>query len=211
MELFLSAFLLCLSLCLDLGIVNIAIIKSGVEKGFFHSMKIGIGSTFGDLVYASLSVYGISRFIEQIWVRWALWIAGTLFLMAMGIRMLARSMNRINTIGKPPKIYEKLSGYGPVAFGIALALSSPTSILWFATVGGSMIASKPIHSKFDILYFLAGFFAASLIWSVLLAWLSHSGGKLIKGNIRTVFSLLSAVLFLILAIFIFIDGWRSLL
>jgi len=58
MELFISGFLLSLSLCLDLGIVNVAIIKTGVEKGFLPSLNIGLGSTVGDIVYATLSTLG---------------------------------------------------------------------------------------------------------------------------------------------------------
>jgi L-lysine exporter family protein LysE/ArgO len=42
MELFISGFLLSLSLCLDLGIVNVAIIKTGIEKGFLPSLHIGL-------------------------------------------------------------------------------------------------------------------------------------------------------------------------
>jgi L-lysine exporter family protein LysE/ArgO len=186
-------------------------IRAGVEKGFMTSLKIGIGSTLGDLVYASLSVYGISQIIEHHWIRLTLWLGGSLILAVMGTWMLIKTLRKGYRSAGFAEAGRKLSRAGPLVSGIALALSSPTSILWFATVGGSVIASKPIHSKFDILYFLAGFFATSLIWSILLAWLSHSGGKLIKGNFRTVFSLLSAALFLILAIFIFIDGWQSLL
>jgi L-lysine exporter family protein LysE/ArgO len=54
-----TGFLLCLSLCMDLGIVNVAILRAGVNRGFLPSFMIGVGSSFGDLTYAVLSVMGL--------------------------------------------------------------------------------------------------------------------------------------------------------
>ena len=95
--------------------------------------------------------------------------------------------------------------------GFGLSLSSPTSILWFATIGGSMIAAQRLERDYDIVLFLSGFFTASLVWSIVLSYISYKGGQLIKNRIKKIFSILSALIFLILAIYVFIDGYKTLI
>ena len=94
MKLFSSGFLLALSLCLDIGIVNIAMIRAGLDKGFLASLKIGLGSTAGDLVYAILSVLGIGVLLHHSWFRWGIWVGGTtvLLLYSWSALILKREM-----------------------------------------------------------------------------------------------------------------------
>jgi L-lysine exporter family protein LysE/ArgO len=70
MERFVSGFLLSLSLCLDLGIVNVAVVKTGLERGVLPSFLVGLGSSFGDLIYALLSMVGMSLLMQFTVVRW---------------------------------------------------------------------------------------------------------------------------------------------
>jgi L-lysine exporter family protein LysE/ArgO len=95
--------------------------------------------------------------------------------------------------------------------GFGLALSSPTAIIWFATVGGSVIATQTLHNKFDLTYFFGGFFTSSISWSLMLAFISYKGGQLMKNQIKKIFSIASAIIFLILAIYLFLDGFKTLI
>lgn len=49
-----------------------------------------------------------------------------------------------------------------------LAMSSPTAILWFATVGGALISRMGQHSISTSSMFLAGFFIAGIFWTCVL-------------------------------------------
>src|SRR3569832_2145048 len=82
-----QGFMFSLSLCFDLGIVNVAIIKVGVEQGFRRSFMVGFGSCFGDLIYLTLALLGISFLFEYPFIRWPLWIAGTFYLVWLAIQM----------------------------------------------------------------------------------------------------------------------------
>jgi L-lysine exporter family protein LysE/ArgO len=95
--------------------------------------------------------------------------------------------------------------------GFGLALSSPTAILWFATIGGSMIATQRLERDHGIILFLSGFFTASLVWSIVLSYISFKGGQLMKNRIKKIFSIISALIFLILAIYVFLDGYKTLI
>lgn len=210
MDLFVSGFLLSLSLCLDLGIVNIAIMKTGVERGAMPAFMIGLGSGIGDLVYASLSLVGISLLLNLLIVRWALWIGGTLVLLYLTTTMIRHSLSRRRIEpGNAPK--SNGSPMKDFLWGIGLALSSPSAILWFATVGGSVIASTSMNSQTSLLLFFGGFFIASNMWSVVLALVCHQGGKMMGPKLMKGFSLASAGLFLYFAVKVFVNGYETLL
>jgi L-lysine exporter family protein LysE/ArgO len=212
MELCLSGFILCLSLCLDLGIVNVAIIKTGIEKGFKQSLTVGLGSTFGDMIYAILSLFGITLILKVLFVRWILWIFGTMVLLYLCFKMISQLFNPLDKFnGENDCLVEKDNKSNYFWNGFGLALSSPSVILWYATIGGSVIASQKISGHYDMILFLVGFFTASLIWSFFLSYVSYKGGQLMKNQIKKIFSVISAIIFLFLAVYVFIDGYKALI
>lgn len=211
MTLFLSGFLLSLSLCLDLGIVNVALLRAGVHRGVMPAFMIGVGSSFGDLLYAVLSMIGISFLLENLFFKWGLWIGGTIILLYMTWNM-AKELLR-------PKQIELGSGESVMSrslvkdftSGLGLALASPSAILWFATIGGSVIASSSGASEASLVQFFGGFFSASIAWSIFMAYLASQGGKLMGPKLIRGFSLLSALLFLYFAGKVFLNGYQTLL
>jgi L-lysine exporter family protein LysE/ArgO len=211
MTMFISGFLLCISLCLDLGIVNVAILRAGVERGFLPSFMIGIGSSFGDLTYAVLSVMGVSYILNQFAVlRWILWVGGTLVLIFMTVQMLRASFKPKEVQGSADTV--KIASrpwYRDAAWGLGLALSSPSVILWFAMVGGSIVASQGDRIKGALTPFLLGFFTASIVWSFFMALISSEGGKRMGTRLHRGFSILSSLLFLYLAIHVFFNGYTE--
>ncbi len=209
MDLFLSGALLSLSLCLDLGIVNVAMMKAGVERGVMPAFMIGLGSGVGDLVYATLSLIGISLILQFAIVRWVLWIGGTIVLLVLTVMMIRHAFGP-QAIANGNAIIGEKSAFAYVVVGISLALSSPSAILWFATVGGSVIASTAIPSKFSLLSFFGGFFAASLVWSIGLAYACHRAGQLLGPQLKRIFNILSAAVFLFFAVKVFLNGYQTL-
>ncbi|BCQ64186.1 hypothetical protein PBOI14_59360 [Pseudomonas sp. Boi14] len=58
-------------------------------------------------------------------------------------------------------------------------MSSPSAILWFAAVGGTLIARSGGGGIADSGLFLAGFFCAGLVWTLGLCLAATQGGKLL--------------------------------
>ncbi len=210
MDLFVTGALLSLSLCLDLGIVNVAIMKAGVERGVMPAFMIGLGSGVGDLIYATLSLIGISLILQFAIVRWVLWIGGTIVLLVLTAMMIRQVVSAPATAENGMVIRQK-SSLSYIMMGVSLALSSPSAMLWFATVGGSIIASTAIPSKLSLLSFFGGFFAASVVWSITLAYVCHRAGKVLGPRLKRIFSMLSAVVFLFFAVKVFLNGYQTLL
>lgn len=210
MDLFTSGFLLSLSLCLDLGLVNVAAMKTGLERGMAAAVALGLGSSAGDLVYAVLATVGVASLLRFPAVRWTLWLGGSAVLVALTAKML-RDAWRIKKLEDwaPPAPAGARSFFGSFAQGFGLAIASPSAILWFATVGGAVIATTAERVTGGLWLFFAGFFAAGLAWTVLVAWVSSHGRRFGAGFVRAL-SLASALVFAYLAVKVFIDGYRAL-
>ncbi|HOB33517.1 MAG TPA: LysE family transporter, partial [Verrucomicrobiota bacterium] len=103
MKLFWSGFLLSLSLCLDLGIVNVALIRTGIQRGATRSFALGAGSCFGDLFYAAIAMLGVSVFLQSPPVRWALWLCGSAVLLGFAVKMFreGHSPRSLDTVRVP--------------------------------------------------------------------------------------------------------------
>ncbi|MCF8566460.1 LysE family translocator [Alicyclobacillus tolerans] len=231
MELFFNGFLLSLSLCLDLGIVNVATIKTGFERGFAPALLMGLGSSIGDLIYACLSMAGISLLLEQPAIRFALWLIGSVALGYLAFHMLRETAKPTKSLagqdGMPsPNLANprtnstlcthrtKVTGWArPLMTGAGLALSSPSAILWFATVGGSIIAAAHRRGQppSELVWFFAGFFAAGVTWSALVAWACGRARRWLNNGLLRVVSLVSGVLFIYFALRVFLSGAKSFL
>ncbi|UJR53157.1 LysE family translocator [Dickeya zeae] len=214
----LSGLLLSLSLCLDLGIVNTAIINRGIRDGAGAAFFIGLGSCFGDLLYATLSVLGMAVIFNYTPVRWLLWIGGGGVLLWLSFNM-ARSAWRdyrqhrglaIETVSEPssgasaPARRHFISGMG-------MALASPSALLWFAAVGGTLIAQATDGSSRQITLFLAGFFIGGILWTLFMAVLIKYGRGALKGRLSFYCSAVSAVLFAVFAVQVIVNGYQTLL
>jgi L-lysine exporter family protein LysE/ArgO len=205
---FVKGFLFSLALCLDLGVVNIAIMKTGLDRGFAASFRIGFGSCFGDAFYMALALLGWTAVFHYIAVQWVLWIGGTLVLLWFTKNMI-RDTIRPKEIRNDGESIKTRGGLGDILAGAGLAISSPTLILSFAAIAGPVVADLNIRNGSVLVSFVAGFVTAGLLWSLMLAWLGSHAARLGNRVIRTM-SLLSAILFLAFAINLFWNGLRDL-
>lgn len=210
LELFVTGFLLSLSLCLDIGIVNVALINTGIAAGVRPALLLGLGSCVGDLFYAALSLAGIGVLLRFEAVRWLLWLGGGALLL-----YLAASAARaaLRPVAAGPDAATVAAGAGAQAQflrGLWLALASPSSIIWFAAVGGSLIAHSGADSAAGLGALFGGFFCAGLAWSAAIAVLAAHGGRAIGPRLRHYCHALSALLFTYFAVKVLIDGYRQL-
>jgi L-lysine exporter family protein LysE/ArgO len=91
--------------------------------------------------------------------------------------------------------------------GFLLALASPSAILWFASVGGAVIATETAGASGAVWTFFAGFFAAGVGWSAIVAIVSARGRRFGAPFVRA-FGAVSAIVFAGLAAHVFIAGYR---
>lgn len=204
-----TGFLVSLSLCLDLGIVNVAILRTSLQSSGFAGFLLGAGSCVGDLVYFTVALFGATAVLGWAPVRWILWLAGTGVLLLLSWRMTREVLRprRIELSGAG--LAPNRKSLGLFTTGVGLALASPSTILWFAAVGGSVIASfgGDRHSLFG---FAAGFFSAGILWSALFAFGASALKRLLGAYLLRTLSFVAALLFLYLAAVVFCQGLRQI-
>ena len=208
MEMFATGFLLSLSACLDLGIVNVATVKRGIDSGTRAALALSLGSCIGDQVYAALSLFGLAVILAESHVRVVFWLGGTAVLVYLGAMMIRDAWR-----GR-----ELVAGTGPADArpvwrdflrGIALALSSPSLIIWFASAGGAVIAGVYHRTQSPPILFLAGFLCAGVLWAIVISVVAGRGRTLMGRGALRAFSGASAAIFLALAVKVFLDGFAA--
>jgi L-lysine exporter family protein LysE/ArgO len=205
MEMFVTGFALSLSACLDLGIVNVATVKRGLDAGVRAAFALSLGSCIGDQVYAALSLFGLGLVLAEPHVRVVFWLGGTVVLLYLGVSMTREAWRGrpLSTGGGPAQPIPLWRDFGR---GIALALSSPSLIVWFASAGGAVIAGIYRRTQSPPLFFLAGFLCAGVVWALGISLVSGKGRHMLGAGAIRVCSGASAAIFLGLAVKVFLDG-----
>ncbi len=208
--LFAAGFLLSLSLCVDLGIVNLALIRTGLTRGMRPALALGLGSCVGDLVYAASSAWLVSLLLAHRPARFVLWLGGSTTLAWLAVKMLREAA--------PSAAHDQARQTGETAArpavagefirGAALALASPSAILWFAAVGGSVIAAHATGGGAWVPFF-GGFALAGVLWSTFLAFLTGFARRRLDARFVRALALVSAALFCYFALRVFASGYRE--
>ena len=205
-----NGFFLSLSLCLDIGIVNVAILSRTLSHGFKPGFWLGLGSCIGDLVYATLALAGMSALLRFDAVRWFVWIGGAAMLLYLTWKMAREALSPARGLagaaGDPDPGVRR--GF---ARGVALAMSSPPAILWFAAVGGALIAKAGVTSTQTASLFLGGFFLGGLAWTLFICTLASQGRKHAGASLLRGCHIVSALLFAYLSYSVIVDGYRDLI
>ncbi|PAV29130.1 hypothetical protein CIL05_12045 [Virgibacillus profundi] len=212
MALFISGFLIGLSLVLQLGTGNLGLIRTGIKKGFFPAFIFSLGCAVGDGVYALLSVLGVALLLESSFIfQIILWIGGTGMLCYLTFQAFKDSVAPAE-LDLNEKGIEKKSLWAFFFTGFWLVVSSPTGLVWFATVAGSVVSSTIGNSENQsLLPFILGFVTVSIVWGAVLSYVSSVGGKMMGNKMVRLFSLVSGVLFLYFAYYVFSSGIKNIL
>ncbi|WP_321964266.1 LysE family translocator [Paraburkholderia sp. J7] len=209
-----DGFFLSLSLCLDIGLVNVAIISLTLTHGFRSGFWLGLGSCLGDLIYAALALAGMAALLQFSPVRWIVWIGGSALLLMLTWKMAREALNPASA----PPVEGEADNAAPLpnpwrsfGRGVLLALSSPSAILWFAAVGGALIAKSGATSAGAASLFLLGFFAGGLGWTLFLCGLASHGRKRAGTGLLRACHVLSALLFAYFSYSVIVHGYRDLI
>ncbi len=205
---FSNGFLLSLSLCLDIGLANIAMITLAMQRGYLHGFWLGIGTCVGDLIYALLALAGMAVLLQFAAVRWVLWIGGGAMLVWFAVKMIIAAVRQaielnVNEAHQPRSLLHEFTR------GLLLAMSSPTAILWFATVGGALISRMGQQNATASSQFLGGFFIAGVFWTCVLCLVGSFGGKLLGHRLLKYSYIASAIIFSYFALYVIVSGYRE--
>lgn len=209
-----DGFFLSLSLCLDIGIANVAIISLTLSHGFKPGFVLGLGTCFGDLVYAAFALAGMAALLQFDAVRWVVWIGGAMVLLFLTWKMAREALNPASAPpveGSADMTVPRPSHLTSFLRGALLAVSSPSAILWFAAVGGALIAKAGATGTASASLFLTGFFLGGLGWTVFICSLASHGRKRAGTGLLRACHVLSAVLFAYFSYSVIVNGYHDLI
>lgn len=205
---FSNGFLLSLSLCLEIGLANMAMITLAMQRGFAQGVWLGVGTCVGDLIYAILAMAGMSVLLQIEWVRWVLWVGGSAVLCYLCVKMVMSALKvKSGDAGGTANQWGD-SNRALFTRGVMLAMSSPSAILWFAAVGGAIIARQGSDMAGAGL-FLSGFFAAGIFWALVLCTLAAQGGRLMGQQLVRYTYIASALIFAYFAAYVVVTGYAE--
>ena len=207
MEIFLLGAALAFSINIELGVVNVMIVRTAIDRGAWPALLIGLGSCIGDVIWACAGALGVSALLQWPPAAWILWLGGSGILCWFAAAALRDAVRGGSIDDSSP--LRRATGLRAVGLGLGVALSSPTLILWTATVGGSVVASQAT-SIAGFIPFISGFATAAVLHSVVLAGVVGATRRFTGPRTIRAVSLVSALMFAAFAIGIFVDGANRL-
>lgn len=150
------------------GAVAILCMQKTIQRGFFHGWFMGVGSAFGDFVYAIIAGFGLS-YISDFLVahRVVLGILGGLLMIYLGYRVFATNPVEQWKQTKSPQNVKK-NPFAGFAASFALTISNPLTVILF---GGLFTASGSLAESPGFLHtcvMLLGVIIGALLWWTIL-------------------------------------------
>jgi threonine/homoserine/homoserine lactone efflux protein len=115
----------------------------------------------------------------------AIGLAGSAFLVWMGIGML-------RTI-RSQRFDTRETGRSPILAGAALSAGNPYFLVWWATVGATLVSRSSIHGALGFTLFAVGHWLCDLVWCSVVAYVSYRGRRLLGGRFGQGVSLVCSV------------------
>lgn len=158
--LFISAFFLGLLFNAAPGAVFAETVRQGVRGGFRPAFQVQAGSLVGDAAWAILGLAGIGLALQLDALRWPLGLAGAAYL-----AWLSWDSWKAARVEHTMDAGAATAAQGALKKGMALSLTNPQNIAYWAAMGGAMgTVGVARPGAADYAVFFAGFMAASVVW-----------------------------------------------
>lgn len=142
------------------GPLTAATIASGYRNKN-AGLMIGIGHGIVEVPIIALIYFGFAAYLNIPIVRQITGVAGGLLLITMGLMLLIKFKNPVESI-------DKLS-YNPLMTGILMTGGNPYFLLWWATVGITLITSAISFGLIGLTIFIILHLACDIGWDQILS------------------------------------------
>lgn len=162
----LQAFIISLTGVMAPGPVSAVTVGTGTKTPHAGAF-IAIGHGIVEFPLIVLIYYGLGRFLSLDPVKGVIFTLGGLFLLLMGIDML----RSIRSVGTAQNSYSPT----PVITGMLLSIGNAYFIIWWATVGASLLAKAVAFGIGGVVAFTVIHWLCDFVWLYLLSAVSFKG------------------------------------
>lgn len=154
----------------------VAVVRSAMKRGTRAGLQTTLGVSLGLLLYATLSLIGLSAILVQYeWLAWAVRILGAGYLIYLGIRLILTKKQDFQVQEDPAAT--KSNAF---LFGFLVTLTNPKAMVLFTSVFATAVtASTP---SWLLVLMIAIVFASSLLWYSFVSLFMSSGPVIRKFN-----------------------------
>ncbi len=192
--------------CIALGPIFFLLIKSSIETGFWYSLFIVIGVVLADATLLAIAYGSIQAFLPKSNIDVTYWIQifGGFLLTIMGVSTIvkrAQSVEKIK-IEKSTLIIKNLSK------GYLMNVVNPANFMeWVGTAG--ILKSKYHFEVFENVSFFTGALLAVFFTELGIAYFAARLRKVLKPSIIEIINIITGILFLAFAVWMFIEAYKS--
>lgn len=180
-----KVFGISLSGALQPGAVTAAAITMGARDRFAGTL-MAFGHGIIEFPLMVLLIFGVGELVKRPSVSIAIGLAGGTFLVLMGAQLF-RDLNKSED-GQVPG-----GKGGPLITGIVLTGANPYFLIWWATVGLTLVTTAKDLGVWAFVLFALVHWSCDLIWLTILSWGSFKGASILSPKRRKAILLFCAV------------------
>ena len=164
----LQAIIISLSGVMAPGPITAATIGTGARSPH-AGVLVAIGHGIIEFPLMVFIYYGLGHVLEFTYVKATIFTLGGLFLLLMGLDML-RTIKRVETLSHN-------QSKTPLVAGILLSMGNAYFLLWWASVGATLISKAVAFGLTGVLTFAVVHWLCDFVWLYFLSAVSFKGGN----------------------------------
>jgi threonine/homoserine/homoserine lactone efflux protein len=175
METIIKNIALGIALAAPIGPAGIAVMNSGLNRGFRNAFLTGVGITMADTSYLLIVFFGLSRFMEVSYVKVFLWVLGAGVLIYLGYQSIKGALKRIDL-----ETTEEYTDRNPFVSGYLVNISNPIAVVFWVGIFGSMLENMEDETRVIALLLSSTILIGILMWHTIMSLLSSLGKRYLK-------------------------------
>jgi len=183
------------------GPISAATVGTGTRSPHAGAL-VAVGHGIIEFPLMVLVYFGLGDILREPGVRSVIFLLGGMFLLFMGADML-RNIKKAVVSGPS-------NSSAPLAAGILLSMGNAYFLLWWATVGASLITKAVAFGLAGVLAFAVVHWLCDFIWLYTLSVVSYRGGHLFGVRFQQVVSLICGIALTIFGVLFLADAVRGL-
>ncbi len=179
------------------GAIGVLTIQRTLEKGFWFGFATGMGSTAADLLYASVSVFGISA-LSDLLVSYSTQtrLIGSVLIMAYGVLTLLKRSDENKNENR-----DKKNIFSCFASSFVMAVMNPAMLVSYA-VAFTAVGITGAVSGIQGFSLMVGVFAGTTLWWVIISAVVTAFRGKITGRIYRILNIVLGILLIVFALVI---------